>query len=115
MKICDLYFEPNGGTVQPATKGVPENYSLGFPEGHLPTPVRTGYIFQGWFDNKDGGTKYSETTLMPLNDITLYAHWSADESTFARIISQPQGANVCYGSAHALVVRATGVNLKYQW
>ena len=42
------------------------------------TPTRQGYTFLGWYDEKDiqwyfEGT--SNPTLMPENDVVLYAHW----------------------------------------
>ena len=111
--IFTISFNPNGGTVQPTTKTVPEDFTLG-SSGDLPVPVRAGYIFDGWFDDIQGGSRISANDEMT-NDIELFAHWRVDESAKARIIAQPQGANVCYGSEYALVVRATGTNLRFQW
>ena len=44
----------------------------------LPTPTRTGYIFNGWFTAASGGTKVGAggATYTPSKNITLYAHWS---------------------------------------
>ena len=44
--------------------------------GTLPTPTLAGYTFDGWYTEKDGGTKVtSETTVTPLN-LRVFAHWS---------------------------------------
>ena len=39
-------FDPNGGTVSPMSKTV----TNGSTYGSLPTPTRTGYIFDGWYN-----------------------------------------------------------------
>ncbi len=44
--------------------------------GSLPTPVRTGYDFQGWYTDKSKGSKVTATTKVTKDkDHTLYAHW----------------------------------------
>lgn len=42
--------------------------------GNLPTPIRDGYAFAGWFTAPDGGTQISATTTATA-DVTYYAHW----------------------------------------
>lgn len=39
-------------------------------------PTRTGYIFDGWYTEKNGGTRISETTATPDEEVTYYAHWT---------------------------------------
>lgn len=48
----------------------------GEPYGVLPTAVRDGYIFLGWYTEMEGGDPVSEHDIMAEEDITLYAHWS---------------------------------------
>lgn len=44
----------------------------------LPTPSRDGYYFNGWYTEKDGGTKVDRYTKVSLlEDQTLYAQWRA--------------------------------------
>ena len=45
--------------------------------GTLPTPTRTGYIFSGWFTEKEYGTLIKSDTIVsnPSNH-TIYAHWT---------------------------------------
>ena len=46
--------------------------------GYLPTPIRHGYQFDGWYtDPSSGDKKISSTIVMINNDETLYAHWSS--------------------------------------
>ncbi|HAB8811426.1 TPA_asm: LPXTG cell wall anchor domain-containing protein [Listeria monocytogenes] len=44
-----------------------------------PTPTKTGYTFDGWYDAATGGNKWDfQTDVMPENDITLYARFSVN-------------------------------------
>lgn len=66
-------FDANGGTAaDPAS--ITSNYGVAF--GTLPTTSRTGYDFDGWFTEQTSGTKISDTTTMPAEDHTYYAHWT---------------------------------------
>ena len=69
-------FDPNGGTL---SEGEMSSKSVfpGDAYGALPTPTRVNYRFDGWFTEKDGGTKVEETTIMSSRAAhTLYAHWT---------------------------------------
>ena len=49
--------------------------------GNLSSPSRSGYQFEGWFTEKDDGTKINSgdpltTTIKENNEQTLFAHWS---------------------------------------
>lgn len=44
----------------------------------LPTPVRVGFNFIGWSENKTSFTQFDATSMPPYNT-TLYAHWSAKD------------------------------------
>ena len=69
-------FDPNGGTL---SEGEMSSKSVfpGDAYGALPTPTRADYRFDGWFTEKDGGTKVEETTIMSSRAAhTLYAHWT---------------------------------------
>ena len=65
-------FRPNGGTVSPASATV-QNGRL----ASLPTPVREGYTFGGWFTSSSGGTAITTETEF-LTDTTIYAHWTVN-------------------------------------
>lgn len=46
----------------------------------FPTAIKEGYIFQGWFSAKEGGSEYLEDMRVKiLEDITIYAHWKKVE------------------------------------
>lgn len=72
----NITLDPNGGNLANATKEVTYNS----PYGTLPTPNRAGYDFDGWFTEKDGGTKIEASTVVTAVEAhTLYAHWTAHE------------------------------------
>ena len=66
-----LYFDSCGGTKCASRKVV-----NGQKYGKLPVPVRSGYIFNGWYTAKEGGQKITEEKEVSLTDNkTLYGHW----------------------------------------
>jgi len=44
-------------------------------------PVRAGYTFAGWYTEPDGGEEVTVPDTMPAEDLTLYAHWTANPDT----------------------------------
>ena len=47
----------------------------GQPYGTLPTPVREGYIFTGWYSAADGGERVDENSIGTPDITELFAHW----------------------------------------
>jgi uncharacterized repeat protein (TIGR02543 family) len=47
----------------------------------LPTPVRSGYTFNGWYTQQTGGTEITENPYGTLVNTTLYAHWKNNTIT----------------------------------
>lgn len=56
-----------------------KTYTAGKIYGSLPTPEKAGYIFKGWYTQKSGGTKITETSIVPDAHTNLYAQWEVDE------------------------------------
>lgn len=68
-------FAPNGGMLNAGEES--KLVQPDSPYGSLPTPTRADYRFDGWFTEKDGGTKVEKTTIMSSRAAhTLYAHWT---------------------------------------
>lgn len=81
----DILFLPRGGSAVRS-----EDYSLenGVPENKMPKPERRGWEFLGWFDQPEGGKKYTSIAPQSGSDkkkITLYAHWKAYDYKLAYV------------------------------
>ena len=68
-----VYFDPNGGSGSISLRYVYYQASV----GTLPTAVRNGYSFTGWYTAASGGSKISSSTTIT-KSVTYYAHWSAN-------------------------------------
>lgn len=82
--LCDINFDLNGGTINGSgtmdKQTVYSNEKLGTASVPTITPQRTGYDFDGWYTQAEGGTKYTFTEAVS-NNIILYAHWNAHSHT----------------------------------
>ena len=84
-------LNPNGGRFVDETGKV--TVTKGSPYGALPSPVRTGYTFAGWYTAKSGGKKITaDTTVTAGKSQTLYARWVKGR-TF-RVAFHPNGGEV---------------------
>ena len=69
-----LYFDGTGG--EPYEKFVVSR--RGQPVGDLPDAERSGFVLDGWYTQRDGGTRVTESTVFNSGtDITLYARWKS--------------------------------------
>jgi uncharacterized repeat protein (TIGR02543 family) len=68
-----LYFNARGGNVSPSHQSVSYDNAI----GTMPTPTRSGYIFDGWFTDTSGqGTQYDAAYIYNKADHdTVYAKW----------------------------------------
>ena len=67
-----VLYNANGGTVKSKYKTV----TYGKTYGTLASPVRSGYVFDGWYTKKNGGTKITSSSKVTVKtNQTLYAHW----------------------------------------
>ncbi len=81
-------FDPNGGTVDTASKIVMKDYSY----GALPEPSWSRYTFDGWYTSITGGRRVTESTMVSITtNQTLYAHWTLSTYT---ITFDPNGGTV---------------------
>lgn len=87
-------FDPQGGTVTPESKSV----TYGQAYGELPTPVRAGYRFDGWYTS-DGSLVTADTVYALTSDQVLYAYWTVQS------IVRIKGSD---GQMHAGVVYVRG-------
>ena len=86
---------PNSATVNNLTttnKGTVTlyaNWTLGSVT--LPTPSRTGYIFDGWYDANEN--KIPGSTYTPTGNTTITAHWTAIKYTVTYNSNKPSTAS----------------------
>ena len=86
-------LNPTGGTV--ADESITVTYDGTY--GTLPTPVRQGCTFTGWFTEKDSGSKVEPSTpVSRMEDHILYARWVEDATKYDLWIG---GVQVTGGSA----------------
>ncbi len=66
-----VFFKPEGGVLSQTwcRRYVGDEVSL-------PTPVRDGYNFEGWFTEEDGGARVDGTSFVLDRTRWLYARWS---------------------------------------
>ena len=73
-----LTYDVNGGNaLSPDHKDVTYNTAY----GTLPTPTKTGYSFDGWYTQANGGDAVSSSTIMGADNVTIHAHWIANTYT----------------------------------
>ncbi|MBR5127046.1 MAG: InlB B-repeat-containing protein, partial [Roseburia sp.] len=71
-------FDVGEGNVDTAQKNV--TYDQAY--GELPVASRTGYVFKGWYTEKEAGTLITAETIVSRNENhTLYAHYEVEGYT----------------------------------
>ncbi|MFY8331620.1 InlB B-repeat-containing protein [Vagococcus carniphilus] len=81
----NVEFEPNGGAPKPDDQAVFNNEKAAEPNA----PKRDGYIFEGWYEDKELTKKYSFATLVT-KDIKLYAKWTEPAKNWT-VEFEPEG------------------------
>jgi uncharacterized repeat protein (TIGR02543 family) len=71
LGIYTVKFNAGGGTVTPDSGVTGDGWKL----ASLPTPVRTGYTFSGWFTTASGGTAVTADRVYSAS-ATVYAQWA---------------------------------------
>jgi uncharacterized repeat protein (TIGR02543 family) len=97
--VCTVTFDARGGSVSPVSVKVLNGAAI----GALPTPVRPGHTFAGWFTAAAGGARVTASTAVTA-DATWYAHWTANTHT---VRLDANGGKVA-GKVSASVKRAYG-------
>ena len=83
-QLYTISFDANGGNVHTSTTAV----TNGGTYGTLPTPVRDGYTFEGWYTSRSGGTQITTGTTVSLSgNQILYAHWEKEQTPSQPTIS----------------------------
>lgn len=117
--LCDINFDLNGGTINGSgtmdKQTVYSNEKLGTANVPTTPPQRTGYDFDGWYTQAEGGTKYTFTEAVSSN-IILYAHWNAHSHTVTLKNDENKETNSYdYGSSVSVPTptKKTGYNFNH--
>ena len=73
--LTTVAFDANGGEMDVLWRSV--LYLVGQPLGMLPDAARDGYVFDGWWTAKSGGSRVTEETQVA-SGMAVYAHWTAN-------------------------------------
>lgn len=74
-----IEYNPNGGYLaEQYIKG-----TIGQQIGTLPTTIKSGYTFEGWYTASSGGTQVTSTTNVTSLLSTLYARYSENTITIS--------------------------------
>lgn len=101
---CYVRFDANGGVRDASAQG----YDANMPAEPLSRPMRSGYVFVGWYTDPVGGVKITtldETT----HGLMLYAHWQKSETEAQDPVDPTSGINVIVVSAAVHVRCGPGV------
>lgn len=92
-KTYTITFNANGGSVSPAS-------AVTSADGRvtLPTPIRAGYTFAGWYTAPSGGTQVWASTVFSAN-ATVYAQWSLPSDTPSVSYYQVYTPGTTYGGS----------------
>lgn len=108
-KLVTVLFDATGGILDDFYRDV----RFGSPYGSLPTPIRKGYTFDGWYTQETGGTKVSPTTTVTrADDHLLFAHWTKNTTALYAIFKtigtvSPASKAVTKGSAYGTLPTPT--------
>ena len=109
----------NDGDFEDGYSDVTE-YTYG-TEVALPKLTKSGYTFEGWYDNKDfNGSPIEKITATDTGDKAFWAKWTPIPAVDPIIKKQPQDLSLEYGKGGALRVEAESADadnytLEYQW
>ena len=92
-----ITFDANQGTVDVPYKYY--DFETDHVFGDLPTPVREGYEFVGWYTSKTNGNKIVSTTpITDIKDYQLYAAWKQPDTYLIEAYSLNQKLKTIAGN-----------------
>ena len=93
-KVFTVSFDPGNGQMI-SDRSVRAGQAISEPKA----PTRSGYVFDGWYTIKSGGSKYDFSTPVTA-DLNLYAHWTAEAPAFRDVdASTPHAADIEWTAA----------------
>lgn len=93
--VFAVAFDGNGGT-----DGATIYRQLGKKIGPLPTSIRNGYMFLGWYTETTGGDMIDENTIVQSQDIIYHAQW---QQSVAQIVGDTTPYNTLQAAISAVL------------
>lgn len=114
LNTYNITYNLNNGTNAP---GNPSRYTYGTAVT-LADPTRTGYTFDGWFENADcTGDKVTEIPADATGDKTFYAKWTANKYTVTFDANEgtvtPESQTVTYDGTYGELPTPTRSGYKF--
>lgn len=107
VTVVKVKLDANGGTADAVDYYVQEGQAY----GSLPSAVRDGYQFAGWYTKKNGGTKVTESTNAQAG--TLYAHWTGSTVPEKTTIKSLKAGTKSFTVTYKKVKDAKGYQIEY--
>lgn len=107
VTVVKVKLDANGGTADAVDYYVQEGQAY----GSLPSAVRDGYQFAGWYTKKNGGTKVTESTNAQAG--TLYAHWTGSTVPEKTTIKSLKAGTKSFTVTYKKVKDAKGYRIEY--
>ncbi len=98
---CYVLYNANGGTTSLQSQA----YDAELTAEPVAKPTYEGYVFQGWYTARTGGTKV-EVLDASTKNVTLYAQWLNDDG------QAPEDNNATEENPVTVTVTASDVNLR---
>lgn len=93
-----ISFDANGGTIVGISDFATTNGRL----SSFPTATREGYILEGWYTDRTGGTRMDSSTQFT-QGTQLYAHWTEDTQREYTITFDANGGTINGSSTRSTV------------
>jgi len=97
VKSYSITYNTNGGTL---SAGIITTYNAGSETFNLPVPTRTGYTFNGWYENADfSGNAVTQIVKGSTGNKTYYAKWTIENYSITYNLNsgtQGSGAKTSY-------------------
>nr|MCR5587441.1 InlB B-repeat-containing protein [Lachnospiraceae bacterium] len=93
-------YNANGGVIDGTTTTTTQKQQAYDDYLDLPsTPVRKGYVFNGWYTDASGGDQVTNSTVYSnTSSTTYYAHWTANTCTAIFDFNDGSGATTMTGA-----------------